>query len=283
MFKIGEFSRLAQVPIKTLRYYDEVGLLKPAQVDKFTDYRYYSADQLARLNRILAFKDLGFSLDEIARLLDENVSIEQLRGMLRIKRSEIRERVEQEQARLARVEARLHLIEKENEMSDYEIIIKQVPTQRVAALRSIIPTYADQGNLWGELDAYLAQKQITPNGACLAIYYDTEYREHDVDVEACEPISTNVVPNGNIKVYELPAIPQAAAILHRGGFENISESYAQLLQWIGANGFRIVGPNREVYLRAVVSSELVAQYPSEYVTTNEAERLTEIQFPIEKA
>jgi effector-binding domain-containing protein len=156
-----------------------------------------------------------------------------------------------------------------------------VPALRVAAIRSIIPNYAAQGMLWGELDAYLAQKQITPNGACLAVYYDTEYRERDVDVEACEPISANVVPNGNVKVYELPAVPQVAAVLHRGGFENISESYSQLLQWIGANGFRIVGPNREVYLRAVVSPELLATYPSQYVTTNEAERLTEIQFPIE--
>lgn len=281
MFKIGEFSRLAQVPIKTLRYYDEVGLLKPAQVDKFTDYRYYSADQLARLNRILAFKDLGFTLEEVARLLDENISPEQLRGMLRLKEAEIRERVEGEQARLARVRARLRLIEQENQMSNLEVVIKKIPAQRVAAIRSVIPTYAAQGVLWGELDSYLAQKQIAPNGACLTVYYDTEYREHDVDVEVCEPINANVSANENVKVYELPAISQAAAVLHYGGFENVSETYTQLLQWIGANGFRVVGPNREVYLRAVVSPELLAKYPSEFVTTNEAERLTEIQFPIE--
>mgnify|MGYP000344849793 FL=1 len=283
MFKIGEFSRLAQVPIKTLRYYDEVGLLKPAQVDKFTDYRYYRAEQLARLNRILAFKDLGFTLEEVARLLDENVSPEQLRGMLRFKEAEIRERVEEEQARLARVRARLRLIEQENQMPNLEVVIKKIPAQRVAAIRSIIPNYAAQGMLWGELDAYLAQKQVSPNGACFAVYYDTEYRERDVDVEVCEPINANVSANGKVKVYELPTLHQVAAVLHRGGFENISESYSQLLQWIGANGFRIVGPNREVYLRAVVSPELLAKYPSEYVTTNEAERLTEIQFPIEKA
>lgn len=282
MFKIGEFSRLSQVPIKTLRYYDEVGLLKPAQVDRFTDYRYYTADQLARLNRILALKDLGFSLDEIARLLDEKISPEQLRGMLRMKEAEIRERVDQENARLVRVKARLRLIEQEDKMPNLEVVIKKIPAQHVAAIRSVIPTYADQEMLWGGLDAYLAQRNITPNGPCLAVYYDTEYRERDVDVQVCEPVN-GIKPNGNVQVVDLPAVEKMATVLHHGGFQNIGETYSELLQWIGANGFRIVGPNREVYVRAVVPPEMLSKYPSEYVTANEADRLTEIQFPIEKA
>lgn len=68
MFKIGEFSKLSQVSVKALRYYDELGLLKPASVDRFTAYRYYSADQRPRLNRILALKDLGIAFaDRIAK------------------------------------------------------------------------------------------------------------------------------------------------------------------------------------------------------------------------
>src|ERR1700720_1207341 len=113
MFKIGEFSKLVQVTVPTLRYYDQVGLLKPVHVDRFTSYRYYSASQLPRLNRILALKDLGFSLEQIAQTLDEGVSPEQLRGMLRLKRAELRQHIADEQARLARVEARLNDIDKE--------------------------------------------------------------------------------------------------------------------------------------------------------------------------
>ena len=89
MIRIGLFSKLSQVPVKTLRYYDNIGLLEPAEIDRFTSYRYYSITQLPRLNRILALKDLGLSLDQIARLLAEEVPVEQLRGMLRLKEVEI--------------------------------------------------------------------------------------------------------------------------------------------------------------------------------------------------
>ncbi len=101
MFKIGDFSKLSQVSVKALRYYDELGLLKPVEVDRFTGYRYYSADQLPRLNRILALKDLGLTLDEIGALLDDELPAAQIRGMLRLKQVEARERVEEERARLA--------------------------------------------------------------------------------------------------------------------------------------------------------------------------------------
>ena len=113
MFKIGEFSKLSHVTVKTLRYYDKIGLLKPAEVDRFTSYRYYSASQLPRLNRILALKDLGLSLDQIARLLDHDLPPDQIRGMLRLKQVELQEQLEEEQARLARVEQRLSQIEQE--------------------------------------------------------------------------------------------------------------------------------------------------------------------------
>src|SRR4030065_921765 len=101
MIRIGDFSKLSRVSVKTLRYYDEVGLLKPVEVDRFTGYRYYSIDQLARLNRILVFKDLGFSLDQITQLLDESLPAAQIRGMLRLKQAEIQDRVREEQGRRA--------------------------------------------------------------------------------------------------------------------------------------------------------------------------------------
>src|SRR5512143_322161 len=116
MFKIGDFSKLSQVSVKALRYYDELGLLKPVEVDRFTGYRYYSADQLPRLHRILALKDLGLSLEQIAQLLDDDLPAAQLRGMLRLKQVELRAQMQEEQARLARVAARLNQIEQEGKM-----------------------------------------------------------------------------------------------------------------------------------------------------------------------
>jgi DNA-binding transcriptional MerR regulator len=105
MFKIGDFSKLSRVSVITLRYYDELGLLKPAQVDRFTGYRYYSLDQLPRLNHILALKDLGFSLEETARLLNDMLSPAQMRELLRAKQAEIQQRVAEEQARRAFADA----------------------------------------------------------------------------------------------------------------------------------------------------------------------------------
>lgn len=147
MFKIGDFSKLSKVSVKALRYYDEIGLLKPAWVDPFTGYRYYSADQLPRLNRILALKDLGLSLEQIARLADDELPPAQIRGMLRLKQAEIQQQVEAEQARLARVEARLRQIEEEGTMPTYDVVLKKVEPQTVVAIRDIIPTYGDQGPL----------------------------------------------------------------------------------------------------------------------------------------
>src|SRR5512138_3901714 len=98
MIRIGDFSKLSRVSIKTLRHYDEMGLLKPIEVDRLTGYRYYEYHQLPRLYRILAFKDLGFSLEEIGHLLEAEPSIEQMRGMLKLRQAEIRQRVEEEAA-----------------------------------------------------------------------------------------------------------------------------------------------------------------------------------------
>src|SRR5512147_3281105 len=113
MFKIGDFSRLTQVSIKTLRYYDEIGLLKPAQIDRFTNYRYYTIEQLPRLNRILALKDLGLSLDQIGDLLKRDLPADQLRGMLMLRQAEIEQEMQAMHLQMRRVEARLKQIERE--------------------------------------------------------------------------------------------------------------------------------------------------------------------------
>src|SRR5690242_21163469 len=116
MFKIGEFSKLVQVTVPTLRYYDQVGLLKPVQVDPFTGYRYYSADQLPRLHRILALKGLGFSLEQIAVVLAEGLTPEQMRGMLRLRHAQISEQIVEMENQLVEVEVRLQQIEQEEQL-----------------------------------------------------------------------------------------------------------------------------------------------------------------------
>jgi len=271
MFKIGEFSKLSHVTVKTLRYYDQIGLLTPAEVDRWTSYRYYSASQLPRLNRILALKDLGLSLDQIARLLDDDLPLDQIRGMLRLKQVELQEQLEEEQARLARVEQRLRQIEQEETMSTQEVAVKNIPAQAVASVRDVIPSFSDLGQLFGEIFAYLGRHRITPAGPPIGIYHDEEFREQDADVEIAVPVTESVPEGERVKGQELPAVEQMACIVHQGSYETIGGTYGQLMAWIEANGYRMCGPVREVYLRGPESGG----DPSTYVT--------EIQLPVEKA
>jgi effector-binding domain-containing protein len=271
MFKIGDFSKLSQVSVKTLRYYDEIGLLKPVEIDRFTGYRSYAASQLSRLNRILALKDLGLSLDQIARMLQDDLPPAQLRGMLKLKRAEIQRSIEEEEARLARVAALLSQMEQEESMSNYDVVIKRIAPQRVASRRGIIPTFNQQGELWGELEAYLAQNKVTPAGPCLTLYHDTEYKDHDVDAEVCEPIAAALPGNERIRVYDLPAVETMACTVHHGPFNALSQAYNELMKWIEANGYRICGPDREIYVQ---TGDPVRQDDPSYVT--------EIQIPVEK-
>ncbi len=145
MMRIGDFSKLCRVSVKTLRFYDELGLLKPSEVDPFSGYRYYEVDQLLRLNRILALKDLGFSLEEIRQLLAGDLTPEQMRGMLKLRQAEARERVREETQRLERVERRPRQFEMEEPMSQYDVVIKSVEALRVVSIRDNVPTPPEQG------------------------------------------------------------------------------------------------------------------------------------------
>jgi DNA-binding transcriptional MerR regulator len=190
LLKIGDFSKLAQVSVKTLRHYGKVGLLTPAWVDRFTRYRYYTLDQLPRLNRILALKDLGFSLPQVRELLREDLSAAELRGMIRMKHAEVERQVQAEAARLARVTARLRQIEREGRMPDYEVALKTVPSQRVVGIREVVPAFGDVRDLFNELRACLRAGSIPVDPVCpsMAIYYDSEYHDPGIDVEAALPI-----------------------------------------------------------------------------------------------
>ena len=281
MIRIGDFSKLSRVPVKTLRYYDEVGLLKPVEVDAFTGYRLYEYSQLSTLNRILALKELGFSLEEIGHLLDDDLSAEQMRGMLKLREAEARQRMQQEAERLERIEVRLRQIEQEKCMSKYEVVIKSAEQIKVASVRDVVPTPPDQGPMWEELGGYLALNHVRPSGACFTLYYDDEFKERDWDLEVCEQIDVDLsdstlAPDASagerIKVRTLPAVDSLACTIHHGPFVTIGEAYNALGQWITDNGYRITGPCREVYLR-----------PQENGSQDDPETVTEIQFPVEKA
>jgi DNA-binding transcriptional MerR regulator len=271
MIRIGDFSKLSRISVKTLRFYDEMDLLKPVEVDRFSGYRYYEYGQLARLNRILALKDLGFSLEEIRKLLEDDLSADQLRGMLKLREAESRQRVQEEAERLMRIEARLRQIEQEDVMSKYDVVIKKIEPFKVASVRDVVPTPPEQGRLWRELEGYLAMHRVHGMGPCLSLYHDDEYKERDWDIEVCEPLAEDVPDGKRVVVRELPLVETMACTIHTGPFVTINEAYDAIMRWVNVNGYQVTGPIREVYLKE-----------AKHGSQTDPATVTEIQVPVEK-
>jgi DNA-binding transcriptional MerR regulator len=277
MLKIGEFSKLARVPVATLRYYDQVGLLRPVEVDRFTGYRFYLVSQLSRLNRILALKGLGFSLEQIGEVLAEGLTPEQMRGMLRLRHAQISQQLSQMRGQLVEVEARLQQIEREAAVPDHAVILKRVEPLLVASVRAILPTHSAVGALFGEVyDAirpYVGEALYPcpeDGGQTLVLWYDSEFKERDFDGAAAFMLRCLVPESGRVRVHELPAATVAATI-HHGSYDTIGDAHEAAIRWIDANGYRIAGPDRELNLHHTMP---IRQDNPSYVT--------EIQYPVEK-
>ena len=267
MLKIGEFSSLVHVSIRTLRHYDEIGLLLPAHVDAASGYRYYSASQLPRLYRILALRDLGFPLDRIGEALAEGISAEALRGMLLLRQAEQEKQVEEETERLRRLQAVIQLIETDGRVR-HDVVLKDVAPQWIASLREPIPAYRFVGQLIGRLHGLLSPLGV--EGLGVGLLHDREYKEEDVDVEAGLYLQDPIEANPPLCCYQLPAAT-VASIVHHGAFNRIGEAYTDLLAWVEANGYHLWGPTRELFL--------LVNPPAR---RDDSANVTEIQVPVRK-
>ena len=236
-----------------LRHYDAVGLLRPARVDRLTGYRSYDAGQLSRLNRIVALKDLGFTLAQVQSILDDKVGLEELHGMLRLRDAELRSQIASDAARLTQVRSRLRIIETEGAMPADEVTLKPVPAVRVAELTDHAASFAPEsispliGPLYHELLCRLDDAGLTPTGPAIAYYQDGP--DGDVVVHAALPVTAdNSRGRQGFSIVDLPEIAQAATIVHRGSMDDVLTTLQTLARWIDANGYRSAGDNRELYL-----------------------------------
>ncbi|MBC8138369.1 MAG: MerR family transcriptional regulator [Fibrella sp.] len=249
MLKIGEFSRLSQVSVRMLRHYDKLRLLRPVYVDDDSGYRYYTLEQLSELNRLLALKDLGFSLEEIRRLMRGGLSPEQVVGMLKLRHTELCRQIHEGQARLRRVETRLAVIDRQGEIaSPYEVVLKRVEPIHVASVRAILPNYTDTIALWSEMTPFLHRHGLSVGSEHVYLYHDPEYRETGVDTEIAIPVPKGTTGAGRVLIKSLPELECAAATIYRGDIAEVYSAYAALSAWMGANGYRICGPNRLIVL-----------------------------------
>jgi DNA-binding transcriptional MerR regulator len=281
MFRIGEFSKLTRVSVRMLRHYDSLGLLKPSHTDPTTNYRHYSADQLPRLNRILALRELGFSLEQIAGMLDEDLSHEQLLGMLKLKRAETEQEMQLGQVRLERLEARISQMNGTGTPPAYDVIVKAIEPQLVASHREVAPDDDRLTFMFEELERYVDACGARADRPPVTIYHDPEYRDENIDAEVAVPLSREIPGTDDIRVLELPRIAHAACVVHKGSYGSLYQAYNALLAWIQANGYRMTGPIREVYL-SYSADGLGLELPSTYLAKNPGQFVTELQLEIEK-
>jgi DNA-binding transcriptional MerR regulator len=276
VFRIGEFSRIARVSCRLLRYYDELGLLKPARMDGESGYRYYSASQLPQLNRILVLRDLGLSLEQITRLLAKELPLSELRGMLLMRRAEVEQLIEAEVQRLRQIESRLAQIESSGTPVPDDVILRQEPARKLLSLRQRVASFPAGVKLIGELSKTIPR--VTGNrqlGQFVVIAHAPEFEPDDIDVEfgvfLHEDIGNSIrLPDGReLSVRDLPAVERLASCVRIGPPQDAHLTTARIGQFIEANGYRICGPNREVFLQKPNPDRM-------------EDSVVEMQFPIEK-
>jgi DNA-binding transcriptional MerR regulator len=278
MFTIGDFAGLGRVSVRMLRHYDAIGLIRPAHVDPHSGYRYYTAAQLRVLNRVIALKDLGFTLQQVKSMIEDKVEPSELRGMLRLRRAELAAQVERDAARLTQVDARLRLIETEGHMDTGDVVLKNVPAMRVVELSATAASYDDAASisenlspLYPRLMELMKQHGISMTGAPIGYYEPAPLGPGDetISVHAAFPVAPGAGSKGHgFDVVDLPPLGPAATALHMGSMMEAMGTVQKIANWIDDNGYRPVGPGfaREIYLECP---------PSEF-----DKWITELQVPV---
>ena len=253
--KIGEFSQLMQVTVKTLRHYEQKGLLLPDEVDEWTGYRYYSIDQMQKLQAIRDLQRLGFSLDEIKDLFEDNSHIPSIR--------QLTEKIKETEAQLKQlITRRNRLLDWRNTRKEMKTMekfsIQSLPEIIVASHREVLPDYSAIGSMCVEIIAPEMQRlgcKCPPPGYCFTVEHDREYKPTDVDIEYCEQVEEMGEDSAIIQFKRLPAVPKALCMKHVGPYERFYESYIEAFRYIEEHGYKPVGQFRTCYVDGVWNQE----------------------------
>ncbi|MDJ0589542.1 MAG: MerR family transcriptional regulator [Pleurocapsa sp. MO_226.B13] len=273
MYSIGEYARIAQVSKRLLRYYDEIGLFQPVKIDRESGHRYYSASQLPELNRILALKDLGISLNQIQRFVQDDISPTEIQGMLSLKKAELEQQVLGELQRIRTIESRLKQI-KERAIYVRDVVVKQIPQQRLIGIRKVLPKNHSGEDLFVSVMNALPGDNNSTYGAMTVVVHGDGVTSDRTDLELGRLLhKTNHAPlttyDGlTLDTRSLPGatmatfIPPASCCARLLGYNAIGE-------WVEANHYALAGPVRLVFLKLPKQS-------------GDSDFVTEIQFPIRK-
>ena len=266
MIKIGNFSKYTRISVRMLRHYNEIGLLIPTDIDKQSAYRYYSESQLDKANKITALKEMGFSLNTIKMLL-ENEDSKFIKDELLEKKKSLIEEGLLIKERLKMLENTIYKFEEENYLMKYTVNIKELPKRNVASLRKVIGNYQMEGILWGELMGSGADIRVSYPCYSTAIFHDGEYKESEVDVEIQIAVKKLASDIGNIKFKEVQS-QNIVSCVFTGSYSQIPDVSEAIINFITEKNLTSTGPMFNIYL----------------VSPNEDENpdnwVTEVCFPI---
>jgi len=270
MLKIGEFSKLARVSVRMLRHYDEIGLLKPAEIDRFTDYRYYREDQLPTVCRITALKDMGFPLADIVKILAVYGDRGQLERFFAARQRELEALSYDTAKKLTLLDAARKRLRKEEDMN-YSVTIKTIPERYAATVHMTIPRYEEEGTVWGILAEETCRMNLAEADPCLCAvtFLDGEYKEENVEVMAWKTVRGSYPDTEHVRFLTMPEVT-VASCTYKGSYTLITEVYAAVVAWIEANGYECAGPMFNVY------------HVSPHETRDPDEFVTEVCYPVRR-
>ena len=263
MLRIGEFSKLSRVSVRMLRHYDEIGLLKPAEIDPFTGYRYYSEDQLLTAGRIAALKDMGFGLAAIGEIIDCRDDCESMERFLRMKRAELQELSDRTAYRLRLLDTALERLRKDDCAMNFDVTLKHFPERHAATVRMTLASYDQEGLLWSTMMSETAGMNLAfeEPGSCCVAYLDKEYRETDIEVEAQRTVRGSYPDTEHVKFRTLPPVMVASATV-KGPYALLNDAMAAVARWVDDNGYRFDGPAFNIYHVSPHDTDI----PEEFVT-----------------
>jgi DNA-binding transcriptional MerR regulator len=273
MFRIGDFSRIARVSARLLRFYEEIGLFAPAHTDPQTGYRFYKASQLAELSRIVVLKDLGFSLEQIRGMLRAPPGAPELRSLLLARRNEVVQTLEAEQQRLRHIETRIAQIESQGALSAEDVVVRAEPARPYLSLRRTVGSFAAARGLIAELKQHAreALRGERP-GALVAIAHSPQFEAEEIDVEFGFVLerAPRRVEHPGLRLRELEAVERMAICVRVGLPEDAHLVTAKIGQFLEGSGDALAGPSREFFLQPPDPQRM-------------HESIVEMQFPIARA
>lgn len=278
MYKIGAFAQICQVSVQTLRYYERLGLLSPEQTDPFTNYRYYTLRQIEQVNRILALKELGLTLEQIRDFVSDNISNEQVEAMLKAKYAEIQQVIAAEQERLNHIAFHIRLLEKENKMSDNDMTIKTIEPMRILSYVATYDSDAAGRDMFRKAIAAVKAAGVPLKHDYIMAINEHEYERHLEDLEIAFPVADDyegeVRVDGDVifTVRDLDGVDTALNFMHKGVFEGengMQESVRLAYMWMAENGYEPMSPVRVNYI--ALAPQVVPE-----------DQLRQVQIPIKK-